>query len=192
MVNPKSLKVAWRKNSMPKKSKRLSSEVSDLDNLSADAKLPGISARGRVLMWGPIPVGYIVSARGTAIKVMYVCPVCGAIYSHARNWRYHVRTKHPDFYQRVSAKMAAMTFDALEAYHNAIKRRIESGVTSTSSVTSMPAMSSVSRLSSVPSRPIEEALRRELETSLRVPLPPNLPVLNPKWPKLPFEGEEPK
>jgi len=179
---------------MPKKSKRLSSEASDLDNLSADAKLPGISARGRVLMWGPIPVGYIVSARGTAIKVMYVCPVCGAIYSHARSWRYHVRTKHPDFYQKVSAKMAAMTFDALEAYHSAIKRRIESGVTSTSSVTSMPAMSSVSRPSSVPmSRSIEEALQRQLEASLRVPLPPpNIPVLNPpKWPKLPF-GEESK
>jgi len=165
---------------MPKKSKKIASEDSGLENLSVDL---GIRVSGRTLMWGPYVVGYIVGTRGSVIKAIYACPVCGAVYSHARNWRYHLRSKHPDFLRA----MTETSYELLEAYRARIRRLKgeASGVTSTSSVSSVPATSSVSM-----SRSIEEALRRQLAASLRVPLPPpNLPVLNPKWPKWPFEGE---
>jgi len=176
MVGPKNSKSLQRLKFMVSKRKRITSEEPEIENLAPDL---GIRASGRVLMWGPYRVGYIVGTRGSVIKVLYHCPVCGSTFSHARSWRYHMRVKHPDFLRA----MAETSYELLEAYRAKIKRLKGevSGVTSTSTLSSVPM-----------SRPIEEALQRQLEASLRVPLPPpNLPVLNPKWPKLPFR-EEPK
>lgn len=78
----------------------------------------GIRVSGKTLMWGPYVVGYIVWARGSAIKAVYVCPVCGAMYSHARNWRYHMRVKHPDFLK----KMEELSYEMLKSYRAKIKR----------------------------------------------------------------------
>jgi len=125
---------------MGKRKKRITSEELEIENLAPDL---GIRASGRVLMWGPYRVGYIVGTRGSVIKVLYHCPVCGSTFSHARSWRYHMRVKHPDFLKA----MAEASYELLAAYRERIRRmRGEaSGVTSTSSVSSLPAMSSVPR-----------------------------------------------
>jgi len=76
----------------------------------------GVRAKGKALYWGPYQVGLIVSTRGTAVKVIYMCPVCGSVYSHARSWKYHLRTKHPDFMK----KMEEAAYEALEAHRKKI------------------------------------------------------------------------
>jgi len=163
---------------MPKKSKKIVSEGSGVSEIDA---VPGIRVEGKTLYWGAIPVGVIASTRGSVIKVLYMCPVCGATFSHARNWRYHLRTKHLEEYREMveAGRIAIRTFKA------AVERQYER-VKSMSSVSSLPATSSV------PRSLVEETLRKQLETSaLRVPLPPlNLPMLNsPKWPKWPEESK---
>jgi len=158
MVGPKNSKSLWRPKFMGKRKKRITSEELEIENLAPDL---GIRASGRVLYWGPYRVGYIVGTRGSVIKVLYHCPVCGSTFSHARSWRYHMRVKHPDFLRA----MAETSYELLEAYRARIRRLKGevSGVTSTSSVSSLPATSSVPM-----SRPM-----------VSLPPPIGLPVLRP-------------
>jgi len=177
----KKFKNQWRSNSMPKKSKRITSEGSGVSEIDA---MPGIRVEGKTLYWGPFPVGVIASTRGSVIKVLYMCPICGAVYSHARHWRYHLRSKHPEEYREMVEAGRA----AIRGYRARLEAQLRgvSSVTSTSSVSSLPATSSV------PRSLVEETLRKQLETSaLRVSLPSlNLPMLNP--PKWKWPGEESK
>jgi len=128
---------------MGRRRKRITSEDSETEILPAEISF---RASGRVIYWGPYPIALIVSARGTAVKMLYKCPVCGAIYSHSRNWRYHLRSKHPDFIKR----MEEASRKVLELYHKRIEEQLRELREETSSVSSVP----VSRPSSVPvSRP---------------------------------------
>jgi len=147
---------------MGRRRKRITSEDSENENLPAEISF---RASGRLIYWGPYPIALIVSARGTAVKMLYKCPVCGAIYSHSRNWRYHLRSKHPDFIKR----MEEASRKVLELYH----KRIEEKLRELREESSTSSVSSLSTTSSVPSRPM-----------LSLPPPPsligsNVPVITP-------------
>jgi len=86
-------------------------------NRESGVDVLGIRVSNGVIYWGPYAIGTVVGVRGSVIKVLYTCPICGAVYSHARNWRYHMRVKHPDFLKR----MEEVSYEVLEAYREGVR-----------------------------------------------------------------------
>jgi len=138
----KKFKNQWRQNFVSPKRKKITSEGSGVGEIDA---MPGIRVEGRTLYWGTIPVGVIASTRGSVIKVLYMCPICGAVYSHARHWRYHLRSKHPEEYREMVEAGRA----AIKGYRARLEEQLR-GASSATSMSSVVSSVPVSRPSSVP------------------------------------------